>query len=358
MNPDRETIDASYRYCRRMSRRAGSSFHAGFMLLPLEKRRAMWALYAFMRHTDDLADGPLDGRSPCEALTEWRSALELALNAPRLRSRGEEDGREAKSEERREKREYERIKDEGGRMKDEAGATLVASNLQISKSPNLQIPSSLILHTSSFNSLLPALADTIRRFQIPPEHLRAVIDGVEMDLDGRRYETFDDLRPYCERVASAVGLACIHVWGFRGPEAFEPARAAGVALQLTNILRDLREDAAAGRVYLPLADMRECGYSLDDLRSGVINEPFLRLMKLEIGRAREHYRAAGALLEYLHPDGRRIFGTMFSTYRELLRRIERRPADVLRRRVRVGRAVKLMILARWSLFPPRKADSL
>lgn len=200
------------------------------------------------------------------------------------------------------------------------------------------------------------MADAVCRFGIPPEHLHAVIDGVEMDLDGRRYETFDALRQYCERVASAVGLACIHIWGFRGRAAFEPARAAGVALQLTNILRDLREDARAGRLYLPLADMRQCGYSFDDLCAGVVNQPFLRLMNMEIDRAKQHYRAAEGLTEHLHPDGRKIFGAMTATYRELLRRIERRPADVLRRRIRVGPAAKLMILVRWSLFPPCKAD--
>ena len=112
-----------------------------------------------------------------------------------------------------------------------------------------------------------------------------MIDGVEMDLTPRRYETFDELERYCERVASAVGLACIHIWGFRGPEAFEPARQAGVALQLTNILRDLKEDAAAGRVYLPLADLRRCGYSVDELLAGVANDAFLRLMRFEIERA-------------------------------------------------------------------------
>ncbi len=328
MNLDRETIDASYRYCRRMSRRAGSSFHAGFLLLPAEKRRAMWALYAFMRHTDDLADGPscrrplnengpTDDRSPRDALAAWRSALELALNAPRLRSRG---GPRAKREEGREKRD-----------------------------------SSFIIHHSS---LLPALADAVRRFQIPAEHLHAVIDGVEMDLDCRRYETFDDLRQYCERVASAVGMACIHIWGFRGPEAFGPARAAGVALQMTNILRDLKEDAAAGRIYLPLADLRECGYSVDDLLAGAAGERFRRLIAFEVARAERLYTEAAELLELLEPAGRRIFGITVATYRALLRKIAGNPEIVLQRRVRLGRAEKLRLVARWALLPPRKADLL
>jgi 15-cis-phytoene synthase len=302
-----------------MCRRAGSNFHTGFLLLPREKRRAMEALYAFMRHTDDLADDtpatPIDLQR--EALTAWQTALERAL-------RGENEGPE-KAE----------------------NSPLSALHSPLSSPPfAFRPPPSL---------LLPALADTVRRFHIPREHLAAVIDGVEMDLNRQRYETFDDLRPYCERVASAVGLACIYVWGFRGPEAFEPARKAGVALQLTNILRDLKEDAQADRVYLPLADLRECGYSVDDLRAGVVNEPFQALMTKEIARAEQFYADGAELIDWLEPSGRRIFGLMMATYRSLLRRIAQCPADVFHRHIRLSRLKKLRLAARWSLLPPRKA---
>jgi len=316
MNVPRDLVEESYVSCRRMSRQAGSSFCAGFLLLPREKRRAMDALYAFMRHTDDLADdikprpalAPIDPRR--DALMAWRASLEQAL-----------------------------LGDFSG------GQTFLSVPGQTGMSAPLSI------------SLLPALADAMKRFHIPHEHLTAVIDGVEMDLDRRRYETFDDLRLYCQRVASAVGLACIYVWGFRGPEAFEPARQAGVALQLTNILRDLKEDAASGRVYLPLEDLRQCGYTVDDLSAGVINEPFFRLMRLEIERAEQHYRAANELMDWLEPDGRRIFGMMMSTYRALLSRIEHRPADVMRRHIRLGAFARFKILARWTLFAPRVGRS-
>ncbi len=199
-------------------------------------------------------------------------------------------------------------------------------------------------------ALLPALADVVRRFNIPREHLLAVIDGVEMDLTPQRYETFDELERYCERVASAVGLACIHIWGFRGPEAFEPARQAGVALQLTNILRDLKEDAAAGRIYLPLADLRRCGYSQEELLAGTANDAFLALMQLEIERAKQFYRGAAGLRDWLDPDGRRIFGLMTATYCQLLQQIENRPADVLRRRVWLTSLTRLRLFAQWMLF--------
>ena len=166
-------------------------------------------------------------------------------------------------------------KAEGGGRKAENICDIRTRNLILARPSALRPPPS---------AFLPALADTVRRYRIPPEHLYAVIDGVEMDLDSRRYETFEELQPYCERVASAVGLACIHVWGFRGPGAFEPARNAGIALQLTNVLRDLKEDAAAGRVYLPLNDLRDCGYSVDDLMAGVDDERFRRLMAIEVAR--------------------------------------------------------------------------
>ena len=146
------------------------------------------------------------------------------------------------------------------------------------------------------DSVLPALVDSVEKYHIPAEYLFAVFDGVEMDLDRHRYETFDELKQYCQRVASAVGLACIHIWGFRGQgtaegdAAFEAAWQAGIALQLTNILRDLKADAAGDRVYLPLEDFRSSGYSIEELKNGVVNEAFRRLMRLEIERAKQFYR--------------------------------------------------------------------
>jgi phytoene synthase len=202
--------------------------------------------------------------------------------------------------------------------------------------------------------LLPALADTVRRFGIPAAHLEAVIDGVEMDLDHHGYQTFDQLADYCRHVASAVGLACVHVWGFRGQEAFGPASQCGLAFQLTNILRDLGEDVSAGRVYLPLDDLQACGYSPDDLRRGVADDRYFRLMRLQTDRAEELYRRGSELFAFLEPDGRRIFGLLMDVYHQLLRRIQRRPADVLVRRVRLSSWQKLRVAARWILLPPRR----
>ncbi len=156
------------------------------------------------------------------------------------------------------------------------------------------------------DSVLTALADVVLRFQIPVEHLTAVIDGVEMDLAGTRYETFADLEIYCQRVASAVGLACIHIWGFHGPRALEAARRCGIAFQLTNILRDLRDDLRHGRVYLPSEDFRRFHYTPEELEHGEADERFVALMQFEIDRAHAYFDAAAELAPLLEPDGQRV----------------------------------------------------
>jgi phytoene synthase len=311
MNLPVEVVEASYGWCRRLARRSGSSFYLSFLGLPRAKRRAMDALYAFMRHTDDLADDPQPLDSRREALVRWRTVLERALTG---------------HFEPAEHRQYPFKEDErpGCRIR--------------------RVPC---------RDLLPALADVVRRFAVPVEHLSAVIDGVEMDLSRRRYETFDELRGYCERVASAVGLACIHVWGFAGREALQPARECGIALQLTNILRDLKEDAQQDRVYLPLEELRQFDYSVEELKRGTANERFGRLMEFQIERAERFYRQGAELIDWLQVEGRRTFGMMMATYRAVLEKIKRRPTDVLRGRVRLSRPERLRIAARWILLPPR-----
>jgi phytoene synthase len=183
----------------------------------------------------------------------------------------------------------------------------------------------------------------------------AVIEGVEMDLEGRRYRTFGELTEYCERVASAVGLVCIHVWGFRGEGALGPARRCGLAFQLTNILRDLREDAARGRIYLPLEDLDRCGYSPDELARGVADERFDRLMAVQMDRARGLYREGAELFDWLEAPGQRIFGMMAATYYGLLEAIASQPRRVLRGRVRLSLLERLRIAARWILLPARRS---
>ncbi len=194
--------------------------------------------------------------------------------------------------------------------------------------------------------LHPALHATLSRYDIPRAYLDAVLDGVSMDLDTNRYATFADLYPYCYRVASAVGLACVRVWGAGGAEAEPFAEAAGIAFQLTNILRDVAEDSALGRVYLPLEDLARFGYGVEELFSGRSDERFRELMRFEADRAYFYYEAAAPLAGLLAPAGRAVFLMMLRTYRGLLDEIVRRDFDVFSGRVRLSALHKLWLAAR------------
>lgn len=188
-----------------------------------------------------------------------------------------------------------------------------------------------------------ALADMTRSFGVPLEYLHDIIDGVEMDLDAVGFETYADLRRYCYRVASAVGLACIHIWGVSTARAMEHAEEAGIAFQLTNILRDLKEDALRGRLYLPREDLLRFGYTPEELGRGAQTEAFRRLMGFEVERTREHYRRAWPLAALLPSPGRAVFLTMARTYRALLENIERGGYDVFSRRIRVSAWKKALL---------------
>jgi phytoene synthase len=182
-----------------------------------------------------------------------------------------------------------------------------------------------------------ALLDTVTRHAIPPRYLDEVLDGVEMDLEVSRYDTFADLYRYCYHVASAVGLACIHIWGFRDECAKVAAEAAGIAFQLTNILRDVREDAERGRIYLPREDLQHFQYSEESVKRGERDAHFAELMRFEVQRARGYYESAWTLCDYLDPPGRAVFQIMTRTYSGLLEGIERCGYDVFSQRVRLSR---------------------
>jgi phytoene synthase len=190
------------------------------------------------------------------------------------------------------------------------------------------------------------LAQVVRAFAIPRQHLEAVLDGVEMDIDKRRYATFDELFEYCYRVAAAVGLACIEVFGYTDPRAREYAVNLGVALQLTNIMRDLAADAARGRIYLPLDELRRFGYTEEDLLRGRYTRPYLELMRFQADRTHAYYRAARAARP---PGHRRRFlaaEIMGVIYHALLRAIEARRFQVFDQRVRISTPRKLALALR------------
>lgn len=196
--------------------------------------------------------------------------------------------------------------------------------------------------------VLPALADIVHRYKIPVRYLLDVIAGVEMDLAPAAYQTFAELERYCYHVAGAVGLACIHLWGFHDERALVAAVDCGTAFQLTNILRDLGEDASLGRIYLPAEDLDRFHIAPGELaeatRSGLArDERFAELMRFEVERARGYYARARSLFNYLDPPGKPILETMLRIYGGLLNEIERRRYDVFSRRVSLSRSRKLLI---------------
>jgi len=186
--------------------------------------------------------------------------------------------------------------------------------------------------------VIRAVVDTVRRFAVPPETLHEILAGVRMDLDRSTYDTFAELDRYCRGVAGAVGLAAIHVWGFRSPRAVPAALACGLAFQLTNILRDIPEDLGRGRIYLPGEDFRECGCTPDDLAAGRIGAGFDRLATRVVARAAAAYREAEPLDRLLSTDGRPVFRAMMGVYSAIFAAVRRAGTGIFTARVRPGRS--------------------
>lgn len=278
-----DSLAESIRYCRSLARRAGRNFYWSFLTLPRPLYRDMCVLYAFMRVTDDLGDEETQAvEERIENLQAWRHALKGMLDGGA-----------------------------GGRA--ERAATLPREQTLV----------------------LRAVRDLHLRRRLPAELLLDVIDGVASDLTPRRFDTFAQLEHYCYQVAGAVGLCCIRLWGFQGAAA--PARAVdcGTAFQLTNILRDLGEDARRGRLYLPQEDLDRFGCTREELEQGG-GAGFRRLMEFETARAREYYRRGAELFPCLDRSGRTILAAMFRIYGGLLDEIERRNFDVFSRRVELS----------------------
>ena len=199
-----------------------------------------------------------------------------------------------------------------------------------------------------------ALAHAANSFDIPEEYFQEVISGVETDLTKSRYLDFEELRTYCYRVASVVGLICIQIFGYSNVRAKEFAIDLGLAMQLTNILRDIEEDLHRDRVYLPLDEMREFGYSVEELKAGVVNQPFLQLMRFQAQRARQYYGSGFKLLPYLSPRSRACPAVLGQIYSHILDRIETKEFNVFDGRVGLSRREKYFVTAQtWmrSLLP-------
>lgn len=192
--------------------------------------------------------------------------------------------------------------------------------------------------------IFPAFHHAVERYSIPSEYFFELIAGAEMDLRNRTYRTFEDLYPYCYRVASVVGLCSLHLLGFSDPAAKKLAEECGIAFQLTNILRDLREDARNGRIYLPLEDLERFAYPPEQLAEGIYNEQFLALMRFEIERTEHFYQRAYPLLDLVEPESRPALWTLISVYHGILRTIERNQGNVFSRPAALSDMEKIGVL--------------
>ncbi len=202
---------------------------------------------------------------------------------------------------------------------------------------------------SSERPLWPAFHDTIQRYRIPIEYFFEMIEGVRSDLTPRRIQSFQELYRYCYQVASVVGLTIIHIFGFRSPEALPLAEKCGIAFQLTNILRDIREDLGRGRIYLPAEDLSRFGVDAEQLACGPAPDGFLDLLRFEAARARSYYEESRPLLSLIDPASRPSLRALIEIYSRLLDRIERAGVAVLEHRVELPLREKLAILARAAL---------
>jgi phytoene synthase len=277
-----QALELAYTHCALVAKREAKNFYYGFLLLPPRQRRAIYAAYAFARLCDDIVDE--------EGPDDQAKAARLAA---------------------------------------------LRADLQRCLAGEPQGP------------VFTALADAVCAFSIPHDYLFQLMDGVEMDLRCRRYQSFRELERYCYLVASVVGLICIQVFGYRGGE--EGRRRAadlGIALQLTNILRDVQEDLGRDRVYIPQEEMAAFGYSEEALRRGETGPAFYRLMAFQVERAREYYRSGLRLLPLLSRRPRACVGAMAGIYLRILERIARRPEVVLRERVSLGTGAKLALAGR------------
>jgi squalene synthase HpnC len=291
------SVPDSYAACHQIARAAHSNFYYAFFLLPKAKRDALAALYAFMRLVDDVADEGENLAAKQRGLADWRAALDDAIT---------------------------------GHVKVIEGSAALSS------------PSA----PEDAAEVLPALVDTMQRYKMPARYLHDLISGAEMDLTLRTYPTFDRLREYCYRVAGTVGLTCTHVFGFHHPRALDLAEKLGLAFQLTNIIRDVHDDYALGRVYLPEEDLARYGVSAQDFGKSEGSLGVRELLRFEADRAWQCYEEGAALFSLIDPKSRGALWLLVHTYSALLARIESLDFAVFGERVRLSKAEKMLFIAK------------
>ncbi len=288
-------LSHAYAVCRGISRRAAKNFYYGFMVLPSEKRNALSAVYAFMRHADDISDEPgVDPQQKRQKLGEWLEAAKAVF---------------------------------AGKATDDP--------------------------------VLMALGDAQNKFKIPPELFEKLVYGTSLDLDIPSVpgspaivcQTFADLKHYCYYVASVVGLVCIRIFGYQDSKAEFLAEDCGLAFQLTNIIRDVKEDASLGRIYIPEEDLARANLSAANFATALLQDPAqaqqLRpALEYEADRARKYYESAKWLMELIEEDSRAALWVLVEIYSRLLKKITDRNYDVLTERVRLTFWEKLKVLSR------------
>ncbi len=283
----------AYSVCKGITRAAAKNFYYAFLVLPRRKREALCAVYAFMRLCDDITDDPK------LSLPERRQKLETWLDALHRAQQG---------------------------------------------------------HPTD-DAILLALTDAQRRFSIPAGLLDELAHGTAMDVEHSeanaqtggitiQYKTFEDLRLYCYRVASVVGLVCIHIFGYRDPAAEPLAETCGLAFQLTNIISDVKEDAGMGRVYLPEEDLAKFNLSASELLATVDAARFRPVLELEADRARKFYISGDALIPYIAEDSQPALWVLVTIYRRLLEKIVEKQYDVFTAKISLSTWEKLRILAK------------
>jgi len=286
----------AYSVCKGITRTSAKNFYYAFLVLPRRKRQALCAVYAFMRRCDDIAD------DPTLALSDRRQKLDTWLDALHRAQQGE----------------------------------------------------------PTDDAILLALTDAQRRFAIPAGLLDELAHGTAMDVEQEensarttsapgltiQYRTFQDLRLYCYRVASVVGLVCIHIFEYRDPAAEPLAERCGLAFQLTNIIRDVKEDASLGRVYLPEEDLAKFQISGSELLTTPDPARFRPVLALEADRAREFYSSGDALIPYVAEDSQPALWVLVTIYRSLLEKIAEKQYDVFTAKISLSTSEKLRILAK------------
>lgn len=287
------SVQSAYADCQEITRAAAKNFYYAFITLPKQQRLAIYAVYAFCRLCDDIADEQLPLEEKVLRLGEVRGALAGAYQG----------------------------------------------------------------HVSG--PVFTALADAVGKYDVPQQYLDDIVSGVEMDLTIARYQTFDELRAYCYRVASAVGLICTRIFGGTDPKMEPLAADLGLAMQLTNIMRDIPEDAARGRIYLPLDELRRFGYTEQQLVAGEFNEAFVALMRFQAERARHYFASGMRLVPMLPWRSRACPAVLGRLYSRVLDRIEQRGYNVFLGRVSLTSREKLLLaLSIWlqtTVSSPRRA---